>query len=165
MLEIPTFSWFHLKSFYWLYNERGIPMWSISCEVSCVSSGCWSNHQMFPLSAGGPHQLDCHHRLHCSLKERKHHSCAHPLTHSCSHPCTHAPTHSFIHSLFHHACMHALNHIIHLIASSSPSSLFITSMLWSSSIKIQKPHLYWPNKFPKSPCSSIISYFSKIWKN
>ena len=78
----------------------------------------------------------------------------HPFMFSPMHP----PTHSFIHSLFHHACMHALNHIIHLIASSSPSSLFITSMLWSSSIKIQKPHLYWPNKFPKSPCSSIISY-------
>ena len=133
MLEIPTFSWFHLKSFYWLYNERGIPMWSISCEVSCVSSGCWSNHQMFPLSVlvvltNWIVIIDCID----SLKE------THPPTHSFIHSSTMkasfmcSPTHPFmfspmhpphplIHSFTLPPCMHARTQSYH-----PPDSLFFS---------------------------------------
>ena len=41
---------------------RGAYPWDlyhVKCRVYPVDAD--RNHQMFPLSAGGPHQLDCHH--------------------------------------------------------------------------------------------------------
>ena len=77
---------------------RGAYPWDlyhVKCRVYPVDAD--RNHQMFPLSAGGPHQLDCHHRLHCLLKERE--SIIHalapslPLTHHPIRSSTHPPTH------------------------------------------------------------------------
>ena len=61
-------------------------LYHVKCRVYPVDAD--RNHQMFPLSAGGLHQLDCHHRLHCLLKEREHQS----STHSHTHPPTYSLT-------------------------------------------------------------------------
>ena len=64
---------------------RGAYPWDlyhVKCRVYPVDAD--RNHQMFPLSAGGLHQLDCHHRLHCPLK-RERASFMHSLTHLLTH--------------------------------------------------------------------------------